>query len=149
MSADRASIMSRAQTRQVKWHRPHRQVQSRTASARPPAAIIDDVFANLVAEERDEISRRESSLMFARRRLTEAEAKQLAWQRDGTFDHVLGLRALLMAQIADLDHRTQPPGANLAGMLDFLNMHHPPLLPADTGDAPSDGTDEPAEPHDQ
>ncbi len=126
------------QTRHMKWRSPHRKLEGRTDFARRPAAIIDDVFTNLVAEEKDEVRRCEASLMFARRRLEEAETNQLAWRRHGTFDHVLGLRAILMAQIADLDHRTQPPGANLAGMLAFLNEHHPPVLSADPGHVPPD-----------
>ena len=84
-------------------------------------------------KERLGVSRQESALTFARQRLAEAEAQQRAWHREGTFDHMLGLRALLMAQIADLDHRTQPAGANLAGMLAYLNTFHPPTHSGDAG----------------
>lgn len=91
---------------------------------------MDDLFANLVVEHRDEVSRCEAALLNATRYLAEMQAQQLAWKRDGTFDHVLGVRALLMAQIADLDQRTQPAGANLTDMMEFLTEHHPPVKPS-------------------
>lgn len=113
----------------MKWRSRKRKGGPRSDSVRTPAEIIDDLMATVVAEQRAEVTNREASVVFARRRLADAEADQLTWRRDGTFDHVLGVRALLMAQIADLDRCTQPPGANLAGMLAFLNEHHSPLLP--------------------
>jgi len=129
----------------MKWRSRNRKGQPRSDSVRPAEAIIDDVIASVVAEQRDEITRREASVLLAHRRLAEAEAEQLAWRRDGTFGHVLGVRALLMAQIADLDRRTEPPGANLAGMLAFLNEHHPPLLPEESSAGPPVSGQETAE----
>ncbi|MET3803366.1 hypothetical protein ABIB25_000350 [Nakamurella sp. UYEF19] len=88
-------------------------------------AIIDDAFASMVVESRDEVAAKEGAAAAAKRNLAVVLAQQSAWNRAGTFDHVVGFRAVVLAQVAHLAETSLPACIHLRALTAYLSEFHP------------------------
>lgn len=93
-------------------------------------ALIDDAYTAMVDELRNKAESAESEARFARNSLARAEAQRDAWRRHRVFQHVVGLRAVTLAQIADMTETSAPAGIHLQALSSYLNKYHPAKLPA-------------------
>lgn len=87
--------------------------------------LIDDAFRAVVEEHLAEAEKREAALKDARKAVDRARQHRRAWRRQGKFDYVLGLRALAMAQAADLVRCGGPSGTRVRALASYLAEHHP------------------------
>jgi len=81
--------------------------------------IIDEALRAIIAECQTELA-------AANRDLATAQAKRRAWRKHGEFDHIVGMRALAVAQIEDLVDQAPPAGRHLEALQSYLAEHHPP-----------------------
>ena len=88
-------------------------------------AVLDDAFAAAVDERRAELAVHESAAASARRAVERAERRLRRWRLHGTFDHDVGLRAVAMAQVADLAETDLPAGVHLQALSVYLAEHQP------------------------
>ncbi|MDQ2848203.1 MAG: hypothetical protein M3Y77_18040 [Actinomycetota bacterium] len=72
-------------------------------------AMIDDAYTAMVDELRHKAESAEADARFARNNLARAEAQRNAWPGHRVFQHVIGFRAVTLAQIADMSKTSTRP----------------------------------------
>lgn len=92
-------------------------------------ALIDDAYAAMVDEFRIKAEIADADARFARSALARAEAQRDAWRRHRSFQHVIGLRAVITAQVADMTETSAPAGIHLQALSSYLQKYHPAQLP--------------------
>lgn len=93
-------------------------------------ALIDDAYTAMVDELRHKAESAEADARFARNNLARAEAQRDAWRRYCVFQHVIGFRAVTLAQIADMTETSAPADIHLQALSSYLNIYYPAKLPA-------------------
>ncbi|MGI8416752.1 MAG: hypothetical protein ACR2P2_11230 [Nakamurella sp.] len=93
-------------------------------------ALIDDAYTAMVDELRQKAESAEADARFARNSLARAQAQREAWRRHRVFQHVVGFRAVTLAQVADMTDTSAPAGFHLEALSGYLNKYHAAKLPA-------------------
>lgn len=134
---------------------PHRGVLGRGDAAvrdRLARALIDEAYGltlheaqQALAEARDRLAAAHREVSAAERELERTQRARVRWRRwrridrTGHADRLVALRALTLAQVADLADTDVPPGEHLTAVREYLRRRHPPRPPLDDTRPPTAG----------